>query len=761
MRSRLLQFAAVVAAMTSPALAGIAKPVPLELWINGVSTHRTLLVQMEGAAFVVAREDLAAEGLVIAGNDAQVTIGVHSDVRATVDEANQRLMINAPAKSLKPKVFDLRPPAPPKPDAPPVGFTLNYDISAETSDLGNIARSSGAGTTMSGSMFTPYGVLVASGFGRLFDGGSQGARLDSIFIVDDPDHALRWSIGDAISGGLPWSRPLRFAGFQIATDYSLRPDLVTMPLPQFFGETAVPAAVDVFVGAARVFETDVDPGPFELRDLPVLTGASDAMIVISDILGRQTTATIPLYDTRALLAPGLNEYSFEAGVLRRGYGIASFDYSDATASGTLRRGITPTLTIQAHAELARDVQMGGSGFVIALEPYGTIHFDAAVSTRSGDVGDLLSGGFESRWNWVTAFGSYTTTSNSFADLTSITGTPMDSYRTQLGLSAGWKDFGSISISKIDQSSANGSSSRIIAGSYSIGVAEKFFSLTAFYDQCTRHWYAAAALNVLLGDRNTATASGSLSDSAATATIAYEHEGDPDGGIGYRASASAGQNAGFDAEGVWYGNALSANVGISSAHSQTGIRAGIDGSLIALDGSLFAARQSDGSVALVKTGLPGIPIYQENRPVAVTDEDGEALVPGLVPFAANRISVNPDDFPITTIVETNERIVAPRRRSAAIVDLTPRSQHPALVVVRLENGLFPPLGARVTLERDAQTAIVGRSGKIFIADLRGEADVSVTLPDGTCRFHVALPPKPSKRIVQLGPYLCAGTPLHAS
>ncbi len=116
----------------------------------------------------------------------------------------------------------------------------------------------------------PYGVLRNSGFGVLRSGASQGARLETSFLIDEPDEMLRWTVGDAISSGLSWSGSVRFAGIQVARDFALRPDLVTIPLPRYFGDAAVPATVDVFVGAAKVFETDIDPGPFELQNLPVV-----------------------------------------------------------------------------------------------------------------------------------------------------------------------------------------------------------------------------------------------------------------------------------------------------------------------------------------------------------------------------------------------------------------------------------------------------------------------------------------------------------
>ena len=55
----------------------------------------------------------------------------------------------------------------------------------------------------------------------------------------------------------------------------------------------------------------------------------------------------------------MNEWSFEAGYVRRDYGIRSTKYqSDPAASGTLRYGVNNTLTAQIHGEAARGYSGG-------------------------------------------------------------------------------------------------------------------------------------------------------------------------------------------------------------------------------------------------------------------------------------------------------------------------------------------------------------------------------------------------------------------
>ncbi|HVU88981.1 MAG TPA: fimbria/pilus outer membrane usher protein [Pirellulales bacterium] len=723
----------------------------LELWINGICTHHTLLVWRRGADFVLSRRELASEGLTLAGNSADVTVGVDTEVGAMLDEANQRLMVTAPDRNLVPHVFDLRPPVRYETDPTPSGLKLNYDVSAEVSDLRTFAQT-GLGFSGSASYFTSHGTLLASGFARALAGHSEGVRLDTAYIVDDPLQVRRWTVGDAISGSLPWARSVRFAGFQLASDFTLRPDLVTTPLPQFFGQTAVPASVDVLIGATKVFETEVDPGPFELRNLPIVSSGSDATVVMTDVLGRQTTQTISIYDTGDLLAPGLSAYSLDTGFLRRGYGVDSFGYDRPMASATFRHGVTPALTVETQSEVSADVQMAGAGLVFAWQPIAVIDADAAGSLSKGRSGGLISAGFHSRWDRFMLFGSWSSASAGYADFTKVAGAPQDRDRLQLGISASLDRFGAVSFSEIDRSVDRGSASRLSTVSYALDCGGRSLTLSGFYDRNANRWYASTTFSVLLGPRTSVSASSS-SGSADTASMSYARDADPDGGFGYRLSGHAGYGAGFDAQTDWFGEHASGDLDLSSSGSATGMRAGLNGTVVVVDKHILVARQSDGAVALVKTGLPNIQVYLEHRPVAVSDESGDALVPGLTPFIANHIGVNPDDYPISTVVETDERVAKPSRGGAVVVDLAPRKRHPLLVSVRLEDGLFPPVGSLATLGDGGMKLVVGHKGQIYIDDLTARSTVTLSLPEGVCEFVIAPPPVTDGHFPKLGPALC--------
>jgi len=159
------------------------------------------------------------------------------------------------------------------------------------------------------------------------------------------------------------------------------------------------------------------------------------------------------------------------------------------------------------------------------------------------------------------------------------------------------------------------------------------------------------------------------------------------------------------------------------------------------------------VALVHTGEENARIFRENREVATADSDGDILLTGLVPYTENRISIDPRDYGLSTIIDTSDKVVVPRRMSGVVVDLAPTSRSPAIVILRLRDGNTPPPGSRVTLS-DGAPLVVGRDGEVFIAEFPHALTGTVEYGERSCRFEVSPPAVPSKdTIPRIGPALC--------
>ena len=71
-----------------------------------------------------------------------------------------------------------------------------------------------------------YGGASSAGAGK-----NTAIRLDSTYEFADVNSLRRYSMGDFITTGLAWTRPVHMEGAQIRSDFSMRPDLVTFPMP--------------------------------------------------------------------------------------------------------------------------------------------------------------------------------------------------------------------------------------------------------------------------------------------------------------------------------------------------------------------------------------------------------------------------------------------------------------------------------------------------------------------------------------------------
>ena len=84
-------------------------------------------------------------------------------------------------------------------------------------------------------------------------------------------------------------------GLQAQSNFSLRPDLITAPLPTLGGSAAVPSTVDVYVNNIKTFSQSVGAGPFSVSNVPLISGAGNAELVIRDSAGHEIKSTTPFY----------------------------------------------------------------------------------------------------------------------------------------------------------------------------------------------------------------------------------------------------------------------------------------------------------------------------------------------------------------------------------------------------------------------------------------------------------------------------------
>ena len=149
------------------------------------------------------------------------------------------------------------------------------------------------------------------------------------------------------------------------------------------GTAVVPSTVDVYIGNAKAYSTQVKPGPFSVQNLPVPVGAGNVRVVVRDVFGKESTAVVPYVRYDSMLKQGLHDFSYEAGFLRRNYAVESNDYGD------LRRRRHPSLRrhqladARGHAEAMADRGNLGGVVQVTMPVLGLVGMGGAASTGDG------------------------------------------------------------------------------------------------------------------------------------------------------------------------------------------------------------------------------------------------------------------------------------------------------------------------------------------------------------------------------------------
>lgn len=337
----------------------------LELVVNQMNTGRVVAVEQRGGRLFLPASVLRETGMKLPEHlSAEVGLDSLEGLHSEYDSQGQRLLLNVPPEWLPEQFIGNRQAYPRTPALSSFGALLNYDLYLNDTDDG--------GTYLAAwnevRFFDSWGTLSNTGqYRRTLSGDASSTlnngylRYDTTWRYSDDDRLLTYEAGDLVSGALPWSSSVRLGGVQLSRDFGVRPDLVTYPLPQFAGEAAVPSSVDLFINGYKSSSADLQPGPYTLTNIPFINGAGEAVVVTTDALGRQVSTTVPFYVTSSLLQQGLTDFSVAAGTLRRDFGIRDFGYGPGVTSGSLRYGLTDSLTLESHAEASDSLTLGGVG----------------------------------------------------------------------------------------------------------------------------------------------------------------------------------------------------------------------------------------------------------------------------------------------------------------------------------------------------------------------------------------------------------------
>ena len=630
------------------------------------------------------------------------------------------------------------------------GAFVNYDVTAQLA-AGDVSV---AGLFEAG-IFTRWGVGTTSFLGNLASGAARLTRLATNWTIDDPAKMRSIRLGDSVSRGGAGGAPLRFGGVQVARNFAVQPGFVTFPLPSIAGSAALPSVVDIYVNGTRSDSRDLPPGPFQIIDVPIVTGGGDIQLVVRDLLGRETLFSQSYYAAPTLLRRGLHDYSYEAGLLRRSFGVESNDYGAMMVSATHRYGITDSLTGEVHGEATRHVQVAGAAAAMVVRQLGHVEASLAASHSGRGAGAWGRLGLERRTGRLTLGASAELSSKDYQTVGSAPGRlpPASVLQAFAGLPLG---FGSLGLSYLrrdgrgepDAEFASASASVRLGGRASLQLAGRK-SLAG-----EREFAAQASLMLAAGDRASASTGVSLSDGQASLTAAYEKYRPVGEGVGYRLAASVGRVDRLDARIGLNSRFGSHEAQLTWTDGKTGVRLSTAGGIGIIAGGAFASRPLSQSFARVKVGdYANVRVYADNQLVGRTGPNGTLVLPRLRPFDRNQVRIELADLPWDAHVAGDERSVRPYDRHGIVVDFRAGPARAAIIRVLLATGSPLPPGSTVRLDGAAVDFISAPGGEVYVTGLEARNTAVASWAGGTCRLTFDFTPSAEPQ-PRLGDVVCA-------
>jgi outer membrane usher protein len=619
------------------------------------------------------------------------------------------------------------------------GLTLNYDT------VGTFTSGQAGGTSsVDLRAFSPWGIassgwLAYAGASSSISGANGAVRLDSAYTFADVDSLRRYSVGDYITGSLSWTRPIHMGGVQIKSDFSMRPDLVTFPLPTISGSTAVPSTVEVLADGNLAASSQVGAGPFQVPQLPVVSGAGTISMTVTDALGQQVTLNQPFYASSALLAPGLQTFAVQTGLVRHSWGAVSNDYGKVAGTAIYRRGLARKFTIEGSVEGTPGTVLAGVGGVQQIGHLGVVNFSAAGSSGWGHSGAQFAVGAQRIGRVFSLGGSATLATRDYRDVAAMNGDGIARKQISAFTSLYLRRFGSLGAAyagidrdavptQITSSISAAQHSRVVSANYSFQFHHTTLYAAEFKDiSGTGSGGLQVGITVPFGRRSSVNVSGS---SDGNAQLQAQRSAALIGEWGYNAYASAG-NSNHAFGQVQYKSPVGLfTSGVDQSADTTTLRLEAQGAISLADRGLFPSNTIYDSFAIVDTSpIVHVQVLQENRNVGRTNASGRLLVPDLRAFDLNHLAITATDIPADVTLDTATREMRPQDRSGIVVKFPVKVSHGALLKLVDEAGRPLELGSVATLLATGAAAPIGYDGDAYVENLSAHNELSVERKDG--------------------------------
>jgi outer membrane usher protein len=711
------------------------------LVVDGVDRGQTI-VWLEGSDILLPLGDAERAGLPtpVASKrtvDSASYVSLRSlapDVAFAFDPSNFALRVSITPTLLATERIDVSKSPGPDADAsrPPSAFT-NYLISAGSGGDSALLET---GLTSRDSLFYSNESIGDDGF----------SRGDTYFAHDDALHDRRLQAGDVTVSGDPLLGDIDLLGAGAARLFEIDPYVYRYPAPAISGVISTPGTAEVYVNGLLASSIPLQPGTFDLNQIPVQSGLNDVAIVVRDAAGNTHTYQQSYFSTDALLRKGLTDYDYGAGLLRDGEGTDR--YGNPALAASYRVGVSDDATLGARivataqgreVEGVSDVRFGAA----------VLHVAEALSDSAAAWGSATDLGLSFTARTAAISAGVTSDGSSFRTLSATTIGASASRLSSHFTASKRLGTATLAFSHVRQTFVAGPAQSTDALTYASNFGRNGqLSIDAARTRSgdlAPQTSLQVSMTTRVGNRSTLTAS---------QTAGTEHGA----GFEYR-EAAVSSDAGFGYDARYDGTGASSEqvslvghtpIADVSAFAQSiggsapSISLAVAGSIAAVDGHVMWSRPVGDAYALVESGsVGGVPVFIDGRPVGRTNANGLLLVPSLGAYASNRVSLDVSGLPLGVDLARGEAYVAPGHRggSVASFDVERLTYFVGTVLLGSASTTTVPVDGVLTLEARGHevASTLDENGRFYFENLKpGRYRATVRFEGRQCAYDLDVP-----------------------
>jgi outer membrane usher protein len=206
-------------------------------------------------------------------------------------------------------------------------------------------------------------------------------RVDTSLVHDIEDSQVRLRAGDFNPNTIAFQSGLQAGGLQITKQFNIYPDRSPLNRRSTLVQITNNSLLELFVNDILITRVRVTPGPYNLKDLPLLYGRNTVKVILTDDFGKKEEFIVDMLFDDQILPEGVSDFAYQAGKPSYFLGNEKKYYDDSFSSLYHRYGVNDRITVNLNHQNFLSSNLWGAG-VGHLSIIGSNFLDVAHYTDS-------------------------------------------------------------------------------------------------------------------------------------------------------------------------------------------------------------------------------------------------------------------------------------------------------------------------------------------------------------------------------------------